>query len=373
LINLRIKKAFTRTLVLRARVIVCSLVFVLVFVVECRAQQTPSPTPTPPAREDQEPIKVFTQEVRLPVAAYDQFEHFDPTLEARDILVLEDDVPQDVQSVTRAPANVLLIFDMSSTVSAATRNDQTAREAAMRLVGTLRYGDRVAIIQNSRRVELLQDWTDDQGFAVHQLKTKFFTADRSRLSECLALAAAKLKEQPVGNTHVVVFTDGLEVQSKEEIQAGTIRKDALQNLVATQASVHVFSFASLVGDFVRARNHPVSTSSTGSSVKVTIDTDAEMRRWFRAYARATIEREQQLAALAHEAGGRLLQPRTPDEITRLTEKVGRGIAAQYIITYRPRRPFTPDTRGERRQITVHPRRAGLELEALRTVVTAPQL
>ncbi|MDT7602254.1 MAG: hypothetical protein QOF61_251, partial [Acidobacteriota bacterium] len=57
----------------------------------CRAQQpTPQPTPAP---AEQEPIKVFTQEVRLPVAAYDQYERFDPTLEARDLLVLEDGVP----------------------------------------------------------------------------------------------------------------------------------------------------------------------------------------------------------------------------------------------------------------------------------------
>ncbi|MFN2598968.1 MAG: VWA domain-containing protein [Pyrinomonadaceae bacterium] len=333
----------------------------------CRAQQ---PRPTP-ARDDQESLKVFTQEVRVPVAAFDEFEHFDPTLEARDLLVLEDNVPQEVRSITRAPANVLVVFDMASTVLAATHNDATAREAAARLMAALRYGDRVAVIQNSRRVELVQDWTDDLGLAAHQLKTKFFTAERSRLSDCLALAAAKLREQPVGNSHVVVFTDGLEVQSKEEISAGTIKREALQNLIATQASVHVFSFASLVGDFVRMRNHPVSTSATDRSFKVTVDTDAAMRRWFRAYERATLEREQQLTELAREAGGRLFQPRTPDEIVRLTEKIGRSILAQYVVTYRPRRPLTPDTRGERRQLEVRPRRAGLELELLRTVVTVP--
>jgi VWFA-related protein len=335
----------------------------------CRAQQ-PTPQATP-AREEQEPIKVFTQEVRLPVAAFDQFENFDPTLEARDILVLEDGVPQQVRSITRAPANVLVVFDMGGKASSATRNDSTARDAAMRLIATLRRGDHVALIQNSRRAELFQDWTDDLGYATHALRTKFFTAERSRLSECLALAATKLKEQPVGNTHVVVFTDGLEVQSKEEISAGSIRKEVLEALVATQASVHVFSFASLVADFAKARNHPVSVAANGNTVKVVIDTDAEMRRWFRSYARATLEREQQLHALAEEAGTQLLQPRTPDEIIKLTEHVGRDIAAQYVVTYKPQRPFTPDSKGERRHVTVRPRRAGLDLEALRTVVTVP--
>lgn len=350
--------------------------FIALLFVACvaRAQQiaqpapVPSPTPTP---TDQETLKVFTQEVRLPVAAFDAFEHFDPSLEARDLVVIEDDVPQEVRSIARVPANVLLVFDMGSTVSARTRGDEAAREAAMRLIATLRYGDRVAVIQNSRRVELLQDWTDDQGFATHQLKTKFLPAPRSRLSECLALAAAKLKESPVGNSHVIIFTDGLEVQTKEEINAGSISKDALDQLVATQASVHVFSFASLVADFARMRNHPVSTSSTATSVRVTVDTDAAMRRWFRAYASATFEREQQLADLAREAGGRLLQPRTPEEIARLVERVGRDILAQYVVTYRPRRPLNADAHNERRHVQVLSRRAGLELEALRTVVTVP--
>jgi VWFA-related protein len=345
-----------------------ALLIVVLFTASVCCAQQPTPTTTP---TDQETLKVFTQEVRLPVAAFDVYEHFDPTLEARDMVVLEDDVPQEVRSIARVPANVLIVFDMGSPVSARTRDDETAREAAMRLISTLRYGDRVAVIQNSRRVELLQDWTDDQGLATHQLKTKFMSAPHSRLSECLALAAVKLKEQPVGNTHIVIFTDGLELQSKEEINAGTIKKDAIDALVSTQASVHVFSFASLVTEFARMRNHPVSTSSTTTSVKVTIDTDASMRRWFRAYADATLQREQQLAALARDAGGRLLQPRTPDEIARLVERVGRDILAQYVVTYRPRRPLTPDSRGERRHVNVLSRRAGLELETLRTIVTAP--
>jgi VWFA-related protein len=338
----------------------------------CRAQ-TPAPTATPPAkieRDEQEPIKVFTQEVRVPVAALDQFEHFDPTLEARDLLVLEDGVPQAVTSVSRAAANVLVVFDMGSSVTA-TRSGAAARDAAMGLISALRYGDRIALIQNSRRVELLQDWTDDLGFAAHALKTKFFTAERSRLSDCLALAAAKLKEQPVGNTHVVVFTDGLEFQSREQVVAASISRDALRGLVATQASVHIFSFAALVSDFARMRNQRVTTGASGSAVKVVIDTDNEMRRWFRNYARAQQQREEQLGALAAEAGGRLLQPRSAEEIAKLTERVGRDIAAQYVVTYKPLRPFTPDNRGERRRVSVSPRRSSLQLECLRTVVTVP--
>ncbi len=70
------------------------------------------PSATPPVEskpEDQ--VKVFTEEVRLPVAATDTYGHYDPTLEVDDVLVLEDGVPQQIKSVRHIPANVLLILD----------------------------------------------------------------------------------------------------------------------------------------------------------------------------------------------------------------------------------------------------------------------
>ena len=50
----------------------------------CHAQEkapAPSPSPTPRANEDQESVKVFTEEVLIPVVAYDKYGRFDPTLE----------------------------------------------------------------------------------------------------------------------------------------------------------------------------------------------------------------------------------------------------------------------------------------------------
>lgn len=333
----------------------------------CAGRQTP-------LREEQEPVRVYTEEVRLPVVAYDDRERFDPTLAADDVLVLEDGVPQRVRSVRRVPANVLLVFDMGGQVTA-TRAANATTDAAFRLLEGLREGDRVSFIQNGgRTVELLQDWTEDRAGARHVLKTKLFSANRSRLSECLALAAAKLNERPVGNTHVVVFTDGLEGQSKEEIRADDIAKDSVRSLLASQASVHVFCFASLVEKAVNYRNSPVTFGGTANSVRVVIDTDYEMRRWFRNYALATRRREAQLAELAREAGGRVLMPATAAEVLELAGKVSRDVGAQYVVTYAPLRPFRRDVGGvgERRRADVRARRMGLQLFTLRSVVTAPQ-
>jgi len=58
----------------------------------CQAQtaaSVSSPQPTPPTQQP-EPIKIYTEEVLLPVVATDSSGRFDPTLEADDLMILED-------------------------------------------------------------------------------------------------------------------------------------------------------------------------------------------------------------------------------------------------------------------------------------------
>ena len=61
--------------------------------------------------QPEDSVKVFTEEVRLPVVAFDSYGHYDPTLELDDILVLEDGVAQQLRSVRHIPANVLFMLD----------------------------------------------------------------------------------------------------------------------------------------------------------------------------------------------------------------------------------------------------------------------
>src|SRR5437762_13192749 len=73
-----------------------------------RSNPAPSPTPTATPDEPQDTVRVSTEEVRIPIFAYDEYGHFDPTLELNDILVLEDGVAQELKSLERVPGNILL-------------------------------------------------------------------------------------------------------------------------------------------------------------------------------------------------------------------------------------------------------------------------
>ena len=352
---------------------------------------SPSPKSTPTRADDQEPIRIFTEEVRLPVLAVDQYGHFDPTLEPDDILVLEDGVPQQVKNVRHVPASVLILLDMGGEMPLA-KSTRSTREIALRLLEKLKAGDSLSVIQFSERPEVLQDWTADKASVMRVLKTKLSGGRRARLSEGITAAVAQLKTVPVGTRHLVIVSDGVETAG------GKIKyDDAVKELVATQATVHVISYSALVRAAVEQRygrsilkggsgvprdpnpasnpvangdpTKPPGTVSNGSFSLLTLDLDRKMRRWFTDYAKATVASEQRLSALVAESGGRLSVPQSLEDMLKQSDEVAREIGAQYIVTYRPARALSESKPGEYRRIEIASRRVGLHLSARRSYVT----
>lgn len=327
---------------------------VLGIAIDCHAQQkpAPSPQPTPLRNEEQESVKVFTEEILIPVVAYDEYGHFDPTLEPRDILVLEDDVPQQVRSVRHLPANILLVIDMGGQIGE-TDSAEATRRIAKSIIARLGANDQIAIIQNSNRIELLEDWTTDKRKLSHVFdpKSKFFTSRRSRLSECLIAATIKLKEKPVSNSHVIIFTDGVESESTR-----INYRDTLKRITETQATVHVITYSALSRQAISKRHYGL---------------DFQMKRWYKQYGEATKQHDQRLATLVEEMGGRLVAPATMEDADKGGDKVASDIRAQYIVSYSPKRPFVAEGERQRRRINVFPRRIGLHLTAMRSYVAPP--
>ncbi|MEO8436432.1 MAG: VWA domain-containing protein [Pyrinomonadaceae bacterium] len=366
--------------------------FALAFASQAAAQEakpspSPSPTAAPGRTDDQERVRVFTEEVRLPVLAVDQYGHFDPSLEADDILVLEDGTPQQIKSVRHIPASVLMLLDMGGEMSMA-KSTKSTRDIALRLLARLKEGDSVSVMQFSERVELLQDWTTETDDVARVLRTKLSGGRRARLAEGIVAAVKQLKTTPAGSRHLVIVTDGVETPG------GKVKfEEAVKQLVATQATVHVISYSALVRQAINKRYKssifkpgtgeikngtagpdptvPAGTSRVTSVTLATIDTDREMRRWFKNYAKATEASEQRLTLLAAESGGRILLPQLADEMVKQSDEVAREIGAQYVVTYRPTRPLSEAKPGEYRRIEIAARRVGLNLRTRRGYVTTP--
>ena len=360
----------------------------------CAAQTiipAPSPTPGQQSNPPQESIKVYTEEVLLPVMATDSNGRVDPSLAVNDLLILEDGVSQTVKSVRRIPASILFLLDTAGASNPAMKTNAT-RDLALRLVSQLRAGDRIAALQFGGRVEVIQSWTDEQEMVVHSLKTKLSSGRRTRLAEGLAAAAAQLKDSPAGNRHVVLITDGGELPADDPAF-----KEALAKLFSAQATVHVISYT-LMGRRAIKRLHPkypvritsekpksandlsdeltrpndqaTLESKLSGKIYLVIDTDFAMWKKSRDYAKSLEENEQWLAWLAEQSGGDMMLPNSMEELPHLTDELAREIDSQYVVTYRPKQEFTSENANTVRRVEVLSRRVGLHVRSRRSYVVA---
>lgn len=361
----------------------------------CFAQAAPVASPqSKPTPAQEEPIKVYTEEVLLPVFATDSYGRVDPTLELDDLLVLEDGVPQVVRSVRRIPANILLLLDTAGAENPAMRTNAT-RNFAIRLVSQLRSSDSFAAIQFGGRVELIQGWTTEREALVQSLKEKIFSGSRARLTGALAAAVAELKSAPVGNRHVVLFSDGADSTTDD-----SIRTEMVEKLLATQATVHVISYTVLgrkkitdlhpkyvfkitrekrksAVDTANELTKPLTDPETLESKlyrKIELTMEGDWRMWARSrkYAGTLKMNEQWLTWLAEQSGGSIMLPQSTQQLPQLMDDLAREIDSQYVVTYKPKLGITLSAE-QMRKVEVISRRVGLHVHSRRSyIITASQ-
>ncbi len=293
-----------------------SLMLICLGGLQCFAQ-TPAPSPqsTPPAGESQERVKVFTEEVVIPVTAYEDSGHLSEIPDQHDVIVFEDNVRQEIRSIRRTPASVVLLLDTAGGQNPA-MSVKTTGEIAGHLISNLRAGDRVAVFQFGGRLELIQDWTSEKNEALSAVKAKLFSGRRSALLEALTAAATKMKEVPSGTRHLVLVTDG--VESAGDSDALTA---AIEQLLNSNITVHVISYTAIGRQAIQRKNPLFKiTSEKRKSAKdvadeimnptepteaekknklyLVIDTDLAMRRRRADYKEAMKKSEKWLSSLA---------------------------------------------------------------------------
>jgi VWFA-related protein len=361
----------------------CAL-FVLMLAAPLCAQSGVRPRPTPKPAEDEEAERVYTEEVRIPVFAFDEKGNFDATLAVEDVLVVEDDVPQQVKSVRRTPASVLLLLGTGWDLDPIVRAN-TTRDVALSVIRNLREGDSLAVVQFNGKVDTLQGWTGDKLEAVRTVRSKLVSGEGSNLSRGIRRAVEMLSERPVGNRHLVIITDGIDMASSKDYD------DATKRLIASQTTLHVISYAEVAREQMKKPwwkvppEKPGAAQSAADQATVGIDPtrppgmrgpginphdvnsgvtfDPALRRR-RKEAEREMERGQaRLKSLTEETGGRLRQPNSEEGMSVEAAGVAREIDSQYVVTYSPKRPLRRAAATEYRRIHVGARRQGLALRA----------
>jgi VWFA-related protein len=373
------------------------LALVITFAIHSAGQQPgttpPNSNPTgKPAREDQqESIKINVEEVQIPIAAYNAYGRLDPTVEINDLLILDNGIRQEARSVRQMTASVLLLLDTGGEINSA-KNIRATREIARNLVSSLTPQDQVSVMQFNSNVELLQDWTTDKSQIPHVLDTKLLSGKRAVLSPALEAAVNQFRTQPVGCRYLVLITDGVETPGTKPWRA-----EAIERLLASNATVHVISYTAIsrasTNKALRiARNRDKSTTPDDAINSLppddhgpiasgsfylrqlhkpggkTFDLDPERRRQIKRYQDDMIEGEFMLTSLSKETGGNIWLSESLDQMIADGAKVAHQIDAGYLVTYRPSPSLASANQNYIRQVEIISRRVGLNIISRRSYV-----
>jgi hypothetical protein len=123
--------------IMRSRLLSTVFVVCLVAAVPLiAAAQKPKPQPSPPPSNDEQSETVFIRRVRLPITVVDKKGQFVPGLTKNDFLVLEDKVPQQVETFSddlgqAFPLYVAVLMDTSPSTAGKLKFEQ---ESAMNFI-----------------------------------------------------------------------------------------------------------------------------------------------------------------------------------------------------------------------------------------------
>jgi VWFA-related protein len=160
-------------------------------------------------QDDQDTLKLRTDEVLLPVSVRSSNGKVPTYLEKQDFIVTEDGKRQPITSVLRSPANVLFIIDMSGEVNLR-KDNNVNREIALGIVDALGKEDQAAVITYADKIDLLSPWTIDKAAASDALKAKLKPGIKSDYYKCLTYAANEVLPKVSGRRTVVLLSDGVD-------------------------------------------------------------------------------------------------------------------------------------------------------------------
>ncbi len=268
-------------------------------------QPKANPSPTPNAGQTDQSERIFIRRVRLPITVMDKKGQFVPGLTKNDFLVLEDKLPQQIETFSEdlgqtSSLYVAVLMDTSPSTAGKLKFEQ---ESAMNFIQTVvrPRKDRVLFATFDHEIALKQDFTDkldllDRAvFGVKKLgsQTALYDAVWQFCDE-------KLRSAP-GRRVIVVITDGEDTYSRANL------RDAIDIAQRTETTVYVISTkAGLAGTVPGVRI---------GEVKDRADTD--------------------LVKLAEETGGQAFFTGDLLALERSFNKVNKELRAQYLVTYKP--------------------------------------
>jgi VWFA-related protein len=271
----------------------------------CAQKPKASPAPTPPTTGEQGTEKIFVRRVRLPITVTDKKGQFVGGLTKDDFTILEDKVPQAIETFSddlalTTPLYIAVLMDTSPSTAGKLKFQQ---ESAMNFIQTVvkPRKDRVLFGTFDDEVTLLQDFTDRLDLldkAVYSVKkmgkqTALFDAIWQFCDE-------KMRSVP-GRRVLLIVSDGEDTYSRANI------RDAID--IAQRTETTIFAISTKAGFL-----------STVPGVEA---------------GQVADKKDRDLQTLAEETGGFAFFTGDMLSLERSFTKISKELRAQYLVTYNP--------------------------------------
>jgi Ca-activated chloride channel family protein len=269
------------------------------------AQQA-RPQPTPPTGETPDQSeRVFIRRVRLPITVVDKKGQFVPGLTKNDFLVLEDKIPQQVETFSddlgqAFPLYVAVLMDTSPSTAGKLKFEQ---ESAMNFIQTVirPRRDRVLFATFDNEIRLRQDFTDKLDLLDKAVFSVKQTGTQTALFDAIWQFCDEKMRSAAGRRVLVVITDGEDTYSRADL------RDAID--IAQRTETTIFAISTKAGFLATVPGVEAGT------VKDRKDRDLE--------------------TLAEETGGVAFFSGDMLSLERSFSKISKELRAQYLVTYKP--------------------------------------
>jgi VWFA-related protein len=283
----------------------------LSLVVVSATAQNPQPSPqkpaTPAATPDpnQEREVVNIRRVRLPITVVDKKGQFVSGLTQGDFLVMEDKIPQKIDSFTseennNLPLYVGVLMDTSPSTAAKLKFEQ---ESAMNFIQTVvrPRRDRVLFATFDHEITLRQDFTDRLELLDRAVAAVKKTGEQTALYDAVWQFCDQKMRSAQGRRSLVLITDGADTYSRADLN------DAID--IAQRTETTIFA---------------ISTKAGLSGTVVGVET-----------GQVKSKADKDLERLCDETGGAAFFTGDMLSLERSFSKISKELRSQYLITYKP--------------------------------------
>ncbi|MEO6654629.1 MAG: VWA domain-containing protein [Pyrinomonadaceae bacterium] len=308
-----------------------------------------APTPTATsgasdASDDGEVLRVETNLITIPVSVFDRNGLYIPGLRQNDFKIFEDGVEQEIAyfGSTDKPFTVVLLIDTSPSTAYKIEEIQRAAKA---FVNQLEPQDSVIVIEFDHSVNVLTRATNDREKIFKALDKANFGSGTS-LYNAVDEAVRKQLGRIIGRKAVVLFTDGVDTESRKNTYDSTLNyAEEADSLIFP---IYYNTFFDGQGGLGNINGGQIPSIGGGGYSRGTSSEEYALGRKY-------------LEELADATGGRVFRPEsTPGGLTRAFEGIAEELRRQYNIGFVPK---DEGKRGQRKQIKVRVNRPNLLLRA----------